>query len=66
MNYVFPPFSTFLFFELMHDYVKIWEIHLGLGVGVVTSGGTSICLPDLKVMALTFFGFCTVCEGNLS
>ena len=29
-------------------------------------GGTRIWLPDLRVMALTFFRFCTVCEGNMS
>ena len=28
--------------------------------------GPSSCLPDLKEIALTFFGFTTVCAGNLS
>ncbi|KAH1189186.1 hypothetical protein GmHk_20G057004 [Glycine max] len=34
-----------------------------LGAGAATGGGTSNCLPDLKVKALTFLGFCTVEEG---
>jgi len=28
--------------------------------------GTSMFFPDLNVMALTFLGFSTVCDGNLS
>ena len=49
----------------------VWSSFLGqvAGVGVdvgVGSVGTTICFPDLRVMALTFLGFCTVWDGNLS
>jgi len=39
-----------------------WTSFLGIGSRV----GTSIFFPNLNMMTLTFFGFSTICEGNLS